>query len=459
MEQRLVFGGKQAEMLQWPQRAAGGNQVAFDRAKITVQAGNGGNGIVSFRREKFVPYGGPNGGDGGRGGSIYVVGDPSVSTLAPFARRRVFKAASGGNGRGQNKHGAKGPDVRISLPLGTIVRDEQGEVLADVLAAGQELMVARGGRGGLGNSHFATATNQVPRVAQKGEPGESRVLYLELKLIADVGVIGFPNAGKSTLLAMATKATPKIADYPFTTLVPNLGVVVLDHDAFVLADIPGLIEGAHLGKGLGHDFLRHIERTKVLIHVIDGREPDPRAAYEKVNEELALFEPPLDDKPQLVAVNKADLAEVHDRLPAILTSLGGLPWPVFSLSAATGEGVPQLLRRAHAELQTVRAREAATALPPAETVLRPVPVGGLVAVTREGQGWRVRSPRLERLVVMTDLDNEDAVRLLLRHLVRAGLPRAVQRAGAAAGDLVRVGELALRWQGPRAPLVVEREAR
>lgn len=429
--------------------------MAFDRARITVQAGNGGNGIVSFRREKFVPYGGPDGGDGGRGGSIYIVGDGSVSTLTAFARRRFFKAESGGNGRGQNKHGAKGAEIHIAAPLGTIVRTEDGELLADIVAVGQEVMVARGGRGGLGNSHFATSTNQVPRIAQKGEPGEARTLRLELKLIADVGVIGFPNAGKSTLLAAATQATPKIADYPFTTLVPNLGVVVLDHDAFVMADIPGLIEGAHEGKGLGHEFLRHIERTKVLIHIVDGGDPDVLAAYEKVNEELALFEPPLDGKPQLIALNKLDLPEVQARLGANLAALSELPWPVFPISAVTGEGVNQLLRRTHAELQTMRAREAALVSAGPETVLRPTPVAGNLIVAREGDAWRVRSTRLERQVIMCDLESEGAVRLLLRQVQRSGLSQALRRAGASPGEVVRIGELALRWQGIRRPLVVE----
>ena len=432
-----------------------GSDLAFDRAKINVQAGNGGDGVVSFRREKFVPYGGPDGGDGGRGGSIYIVGDGSVSTLAAFSRRRFFKAPSGANGRGRNRHGAKGADVRIPVPLGTIVRTEEGEVLADVVDAGQEVLVARGGRGGLGNSHFATPTNQVPRIAQKGEPGEARTLLLELKLIADVGIIGFPNAGKSTLLASATRATPKIADYPFTTLVPNLGVVVLDHDAFVMADIPGLIEGAHAGRGLGHDFLRHIERTKVLVHVIDGGDPDVRAAYDKVNEELALFEPPLDDKPQLIALNKVDLGEVKARLKADLAALSDLPWPVFPISAATGEGVSQLLRRTHAELQTIRAREVALARPATELVLRPTPVAGTFSVAREDGAWRVRSSRLERLVVMTDLESEDALRLLLRQIERSGLPQALRRAGAVPGEVVLIGELKLRWQGQHQPLVVE----
>ena len=416
-----------------------------------MRGGNGGNGAVSFRREKFVPYGGPDGGDGGRGGSVYVVGDPSLSTLGGFARKRHFVGGNGGSGRGRNKHGAKGADVRVGVPLGTVVRDEKGNVIVDVTTAGQEVLVARGGRGGLGNTHFASATNQVPRIAQRGEPGEERWLNLELKLIADVGIIGFPNAGKSTFLAAVSHATPKIAEYPFTTTVPNLGVVVLDHDAFVLADIPGLIEGAHLGKGLGYEFLRHIERTKVLVHLIDGSEGDVRAVYDGINAELALYEPPLAGKPQLVAINKIDLPEVRARLDEELAALADLPWPVFAISALTGEGVRELLLRTHARLQEVRAAEAAAA-PPAEVqVLRPRPIRAAVVVTREGDAWRVSGPRVERAVAMTDLSNEQAMRLLQRQLTRLGVTAALARAGAQAGDTLRVGQAELEWGGEAPP--------
>jgi GTP-binding protein len=429
--------------------------LPFDRAKIHVQAGNGGDGAVSFRREKFVPYGGPDGGDGGRGGSVFLVGDPALSTLGGFDRKRHYKAGHGGRGMGRNKHGAKGGEVRLGVPLGTIVRSEDGQVLADIVEAGQEIMVARGGRGGLGNSHFATATNQVPRVAQKGEPGEERWLLMELKLIADVGVIGFPNAGKSTFLAAVSRATPKIADYPFTTIIPNLGVVVVDHDSFVLADIPGLIEGAHLGKGLGHEFLRHIERTKVLVHLIDGAEPDVRAAYEKVNEELGLFNPALVGKPQLVAINKVDVPEVRASLPEKLAQLADLPWPVFTISALGGEGVRELLLRAYTKLQEVRAAEA-VAVPVVtseEKVFRPEPLRGVVAVTREDGAWRVNSRRAERLTVMTDLANEQAMRMLHRHFQRMGVASALARAGARPGDVVRIGVAEFEWGGEGPPKV------
>ncbi|MHB1007311.1 MAG: GTPase ObgE [Chloroflexota bacterium] len=432
--------------------------MPFDNAKINVAAGKGGDGAVSFRREKFVPYGGPDGGDGGRGGSIYVVGEPSLSTLGGFDRKRHFKAGNGGKGMGRKKHGARGEELHLPVPLGTIVRVEDGETLGEILEPGQELLVARGGRGGLGNTHFATSTNQVPRIAQHGEPGEERWLTMEMKLIADIGIIGFPNAGKSTFLAAVSHATPKIADYPFTTIIPNLGVVVLNHDAFVLADIPGLIEGAHLGRGLGHDFLRHIERTKVLVHLVDGNEPDVRAAYEQVNGELALFEPPLDGKPQLVAINKIDEPAVRDHLSGKLAALGDLPWPVFAISALGSEGVQDLLRRAYAELQRVRAVEAATrviAVPAEGKVFRPLPTRALVAVVREEYGWRVHSPRGERLAVMTDVTNDLALRLLHKHLRRIGVSSALERAGAKPGDLVRIGPVDLAWGGDAPPKVWE----
>ncbi|MHB1416721.1 MAG: GTPase ObgE [Chloroflexota bacterium] len=430
--------------------------MAFDQAKIFVKAGNGGNGVVSFRREKFVPYGGPDGGDGGRGGSVYALGNSALSTLGAFNRRRHFKAGQGGNGMGRNKHGAKGDDLYIDVPLGTIIRSEEGEFIADVVEAGQVVMVARGGRGGLGNTHFATATNQVPHIAQKGEPGEERWLNMELKLIADIGIIGFPNAGKSTFLASVSRATPKIADYPFTTLIPNLGVVVLDHDTFVLADIPGLIEGAHEGRGLGHEFLRHIERTKLLIHLIDGNEEDARATYGKVQEELALFNPPLVDKPQLVAINKIDMPGVQGRLPELQAQLADLPWPVFAISAATGEGTREVLLRAYAKLQEIRAAEPPPA-PAEEKVFRPQPIRAYLSVRREGKGWRVSSPRIERLVVMTDFASDEAVRLLNKHLRRAGVYSALERAGANAGERVRIGEFEFTWEGKGGPLQLREE--
>src|SRR4051812_8498085 len=270
-------------------------EQGIDYARIFVKAGAGGNGAPSFRREKFAPLGGPDGGDGGRGGSVYLKADPSQDTLLDFVRKRNFKAPSGGSGGGQKMHGKKGKDLVISVPLGTVVRSEEG-FLTDLTRPGEMVMVARAGRGGLGNVHFKSSTNQAPRVAQRGEPGEERWVTLELKTLADVGLLGYPNVGKSSLLAVISQAKPKIGAYPFTTLTPNLGVVADDQIGFVVADIPGLIEGAHQGVGLGHLFLRHVERARLLLHIIDGAAEDPLGDYDRVRRELELYNPALADK-------------------------------------------------------------------------------------------------------------------------------------------------------------------
>ena len=322
----------------------------IDRVEIYVKGGDGGNGAVSFRKEKFVPYGGPDGGDGGNGGSIYLLGDVGAATLYSFRYKKQFRAEDGGKGKGKNMYGKSGEDLIIKVPLGTQVRlkKEDGEerLVADVVEHGQQVLVAGGGKGGKGNARFATSTNQAPRTAEKGTPGVEAWLQLDLKLIADVGIVGYPNAGKSTLLSRVTKARPKIADYPFTTLEPVLGVVDMGERSFVLADIPGIIEGAHLGRGLGLDFLRHIERTQVLIHLVDGGAENPLSEMGKVEAELGSYEPPLNDRPRVVAINKIDLPEVRERLPQLEKEFKGLGIPVYYISAATGEGVRELLLRA-----------------------------------------------------------------------------------------------------------------
>ncbi len=318
----------------------------IDRVEIYVRGGDGGNGAVSFRREKFVPHGGPDGGDGGDGGSVFLEADGRKSTLSDLRLQRHYRAGRGGHGKGKNQHGRKGEDLVIKVPRGTVVRcKDTGEVLADLTEEGARVLVARGGRGGWGNAHFATSTNRAPRIAQKGEPGEGRWLVLDLKLIADVGLVGKPNVGKSTLLSRVSAARPKIADYPFTTTEPVLGVVELGYHSFVLADIPGLIEGAHAGRGLGHEFLRHIERTRVLLHLLDGNAADPASDLEEIAQELQLFNPELLKKPQLVVVNKVDLPSVRERLPQLKESLDRQDRPLFFISALTGEGVPELLAR------------------------------------------------------------------------------------------------------------------
>ncbi|UCH51118.1 MAG: GTPase ObgE [Chloroflexota bacterium] len=345
-----------------------------DRVNIIVLGGGGGDGVVGFRHEKFVPLGGPDGGDGGYGGSVYIVADRSVTTLNYFRRKRQFRAMSGKSGGKQKKHGAKGDDLTIKVPLGTMVfleEDEQETLLADLSQQGQKILVAKGGRGGLGNVHFATSRNQAPKTATKGEPGEEYHLVLDLKLIADVGIIGYPNAGKSTLLSALSKARPKIADYPFTTIEPIFGVVEVGMKVFILAEIPGLVDGAHLGKGLGHEFLRHAERTKVLLHLIDGSSPDIIDNMNKLSTELALYKPEMERKPRFVVVNKIDLPEVQTRLTEIRQLFGSVGVTVFFVSAMTKEGLPELMSEIIKGLEMVREESAGSGEPIA--VFRPKP--------------------------------------------------------------------------------------
>lgn len=320
----------------------------IDEVKIFASAGDGGAGCVSFRREKFVPLGGPNGGDGGKGGDLILLVSPHISTLYDLRLHPHQKAERGKNGMGKDRHGAGGEDLVIPVPRGTIVKDaETGEILADMAEAGQRITLLNGGRGGQGNARFATSTNKAPKFAQPGEPGEERVIRLELKLMADVGLLGFPSVGKSSLITKVSSARPKIADYPFTTLKPHLGVVSYkNYRTFVMADIPGIIEGAHEGAGLGHRFLRHVERTRILLHLLDPcrtHDSDPLRDYETLNRELALFNPELAEKPQIIVINKMDLPDVQALLPEVIPYFDKLEIKVFPVSAATGEGIPALL--------------------------------------------------------------------------------------------------------------------
>ena len=345
-----------------------------NKVEIIVKSGDGGDGIASFRHEKFVPFGGPDGGDGGDGGNVYISADRSVTSLECFRRKQQFKAVSGKSGGKQERHGSKGDDLIIIVPLGTVIflrEDEQEVLLADLSQQGQKVLVAKGGKGGLGNVHFATATNQAPRIATKGEPGEERCLVLDLKLIADVGIIGYPNVGKSTFLATMSRAKPKIADYPFTTREPVLGVVEVKMRTFVLAEIPGLVQGAHLGKGLGHDFLRHVQRTKMLLHLLDGGSLTIIDDMNNLNTELALYKPSLARKPQLVAVNKVDLPQVQARLPEIRQLFNSLGVEVFFISAVTKQGVPELVSAVAEMVVRVSKEEAVSEMP--SVVFRPKP--------------------------------------------------------------------------------------
>lgn len=332
-----------------------------DYVKITVKAGDGGRGCVSFRREKYVPRGGPNGGDGGKGGHIIIRAAAQLNTLLDLRYQRHYKAPRGQHGMGKNMHGKDGDDLIIPVPPGTTVKDEaSGEILADLDAAGKEVIAAKAGRGGLGNAHFATATRQTPRFAQPGEEGEEKTLIIELKLLADIGLIGLPNAGKSTFISVISAARPKIADYPFTTLEPNLGVVKLaDFRSFVVADIPGLIEGAHLGAGLGFQFLRHVERTSMLLHLVDVSEMspgDPVENLEKINRELELYSERLFEKPQIVVATKLDIAS-ENKLDRLSDYCKNNSTDFFAVSAATGKGVKKLVRYAAARIEKISDRK------------------------------------------------------------------------------------------------------
>jgi len=416
----------------------------FDQVKIHVKAGAGGDGCVSFRREKYVPMGGPNGGNGGPGGSVYLEADRHLNTLINFKGRRHFKAGRGGHGQGKNKQGHKGEDVSLPVPPGTLIRDaETDELLADLKTAGDKVLVARGGRGGLGNAAFASPTNQAPRVAERGESGDSRWLILELKLLADVGIVGCPNAGKSTLLAAVSAARPKIADYPFTTLVPNLGMVSVDDRDFVMVDIPGLIEGAHQGAGLGHDFLRHIERTRMLVHLLDGASEDPLQDLDSVNEELALFNPRLADKPQLVVLNKMDLPQAQELWPLIEEEMARRGVPACCISAATGSGVRQMLYQV---LQLLEGLPEEPEVTPQETaVFGPQERDDGFTISVEKGVFRVEGRQLERLVARTDWRYDESVRRLHRALEGLGVTKALEEAGVQEGDTVYVGETELEW--------------
>jgi len=415
----------------------------FDEAKIYVKAGDGGNGCVSFRREKFVPFGGPDGGDGGKGGDVYLIADPHVNTLIHFKKRAHFKAQSGQHGRGKKQAGKNGQDLYIPVPLGTVVRDANtGEFIADLVEPGQKVLVAKGGKGGRGNAAFATPVNQAPRFAERGEPGQERWLYLELKLIADVGIVGVPNAGKSTLLAAVSAARPKIAPYPFTTLEPNLGVVTVGDYDFVLADIPGLIEGAHKGAGLGHKFLRHIERTRVIIHLLDGLSPNPLRDFEAINKELALFSERLAAKPQIVAFNKMDIPEVREKWPQVRDALVEAGYGVYPISAATGEGVWELMKAVAALLQ-----EMPKELPPLEEEIVPATKKAPpFMVIKEGEVWRVTGQEVEKIAATVNWDQEEALALFHRKLEKLGVIRALRKMGIQDGDTVIIGNVELEWR-------------
>lgn len=424
----------------------------LDEAKIYVKGGDGGNGIVAFRREKYVPYGGPAGGSGGKGGDVYLVVDTHLNTLSTFRHQVHFKAERGKHGRGKNQTGKSGDPLHIPVPPGTLVRDaDTGQFLGDLAQPGQKLLVAHGGRGGRGNAVFATATNQAPRVAEKGDLGQERWLALELKLIADVGIVGMPNAGKSTLLSVISAARPKIADYPFTTLAPNLGVVEIDANTiFVVADLPGLIEGAHEGVGLGHRFLRHAERTRLLIHLLDGASQDPLADLETINAELDLYSERLADLPQIVVLNKLDLPDAQALWPLVQEALAekGIK-EVMAISAVAQQGVDSLMRRVAQKLETLPRRAlpvddagemAVFQLPPDEDAFT-------VSYDAVAKAWRVAGIRVERAAHRTNWQLDEAVMRFHLFLESMGIIEALEEEGVTTGDTVFIGDVELSWQG------------
>jgi len=411
-----------------------------DYVKIYIKAGDGGDGGLAFRREKFVPLGGPSGGDGGRGGSVYLIGDSALSTLADFKYKHHYKAARGQNGLNKNMNGAYGEDMYLKVPAGTVVKDEKGNFIADIAHSGQELLVAKGGRGGRGNVHFATRKDKAPSYAEKGEPGQEITLVLELKLIADVGLVGLPNAGKSTILSRISAARPKIADYPFTTLEPNLGMVRLDDESsFVVADLPGLIEGAASGIGLGHRFLRHAERNRILVHVLDMSDfadRSPVESFRLINEELSLYKEDFLRRPMVIAANKADMPGFEENLALLKKELGD-SYQIFPISALTGQGLQPLLWKIK-ELLDITPIE--PYMPPAETVRNTVVrAEAPFVISRDDEGiWQVGGSRVEKLVRMTDLNNDDAVLRMQRIFVKMGLEEALVEAGVVPGDTVSI---------------------
>ena len=416
-----------------------------------MHAGDGGNGAVSFRREKFVPRGGPDGGDGGNGGSVLLRVDPSLNSLLSFRHRRDMRAERGVNGEGGKRHGKRGGDLIVAVPPGTEVyrQEEEGDVrIADLDQPGMSVAVAAGGLGGRGNARFATSTNQVPRFAQRGEPGEKFELRLELKLLADVGLVGAPNAGKSTLLAAISAATPKIADYPFTTLEPQLGVVEVAYDTFVAADIPGLIEGASMGVGLGHEFLRHIERTRLLIHVVGLDVEDPLATFDQINGELTAFDRGLEGKQQVIAINKIDLPDVEMKQRDVEAAFQQRGLTTFSISAAGRQGLEPLLRHVFGLLRDMREgeRPKAADLPPVP-VLRPEPERQRFQVRGKDGAFVVEGRRPVFWVETMDMENGEARAEVLRRLTLMGVSAALRRAGARQGDRVRFGGTEVRWDG------------
>jgi len=417
-----------------------------DRVKIEVRAGKGGNGAVSFRREKYIPKGGPNGGDGGKGGDIIIEADDKVGTLIDLYNYPHQRAKNGENGQGSNKKGKNGDDLIIEVPLGTVVEDmNSSTILGDLTKNGQRVTVVQGGRGGLGNYRFKSSVRRSPRFAQKGEPGEEKKLCLSLKIIADVGLVGYPNAGKSTLLSRISAAKPKIADYPFTTIIPNLGVVNVDETkSFIAADIPGLIEGAHQGTGLGDKFLKHIERTKLILHVIDGstiKKENPLYSFKAINKELNNFSEKLVKKPQLIAINKCDLPSFEENIDCLKDAFRKEGFEILIISALTGVGLNALIYAVSSFLDELKLKEKETiaeVLPKKEAVYKFTP---RFVIIKKGGIYEVTGAEIERIVAMTNFDNEEAIDYFQKIIKKMGLEKALIKKGIKEGDQVKIKEI------------------
>ena len=420
-----------------------------DYVKITAKAGKGGNGAVSFRREKYVASGGPDGGDGGKGGDVYFAVDPDANTLIEFRYKKIFKAENGYNGEGAHKYGRSGEDLIIKVPIGTVIKDASTEeVLADLSKKGQKELILKGGKGGKGNSHFATSTRQAPRFAEGGEEGEEKELILELKLLADVGLIGFPSVGKSTILSVVTSATPKIADYHFTTLEPNLGVVKPEYgDSFVLADIPGLIEGASEGTGLGINFLRHIERTRLLLHVIDvsgfeGR--DPVEDFYTINKELEKYNKKLSTRKQIIVANKVDIMQdekLYNKLEKLAKEKN---MEIFKISAATGEGLKELMTHVSEVLKTLPQEELIT-INNSKKIYK-LEEETPFTIVKEGNTYVVDGPAIRDLMRRINIEDNESLYYFQKRISELGVNERLKQMGIKAGDSVRVYDYELEWE-------------
>ncbi|MGB7338546.1 MAG: GTPase ObgE [Phototrophicaceae bacterium] len=420
--------------------------MLVDDVKLYVRSGDGGAGVVAFRREKYIPQGGPSGGDGGKGGDIIFKVNSNLNTLTYYKFNNHHKADGGVRGGTSNKTGANADDLILEVPAGTLIKDvDTGEIIADLIREGDSVVLLKGGRGGKGNARFASSSNRAPRIAEKGAPGVEKWIRLELKLIADVGLVGVPNAGKSTLLSVVSNAKPKIAPYPFTTLEPNLGVVIYDHKDLVFADIPGLIEGAHMGIGLGHAFLRHVSRCRVLIHVIDGMSDDPVADFNQINTELSLYDKTMSEKPQIVVFNKMDLLEAQEYFPLVEEELKKRGVEIMPISAVAQQNINQLIQRAFYEISQLPDLNA-------DEELYEMPVyeldddAPIFTLNKTDEGiYIVTGERIERAAAMTYWDYDQAVLRFQKILSLLGVSAALREAGVEPGDTVFIGKHELEW--------------